>query len=314
MDDRLDFVLRALADRTRRALLDRLRDTPGLTLGELFEGFPQSRQALSKHLTLLEDCELVVPVWRGREKRHYLNPAPLQALPARWITESKRDEEKAASTMREAVVTSPDGSAQSEAKPNERKSKRSRNFDDIADGLQKPPHPELQGQPIMQASGLQAAREYLAETATLVEQLIAAMSPEDGYAKPSKDRFSLVEHLWHLADIETLGWKLRFERILNEVKPKLDGVDGDRLAMEKRYGEQPWRAAARRFVAERKRSLRYLEAFDPDVLKRPVVFAGARTRAGGVLAAAVAHDFDHRPEMATLWNEIAASRNVRRRR
>ena len=77
--------------------------------------------------------------------------------------------------------------------------------------------------------------------------------------------------------------------------------DGDRLAQESRYLEKPWRAAARRFVAERRKTLALLAQFDDTVLRRPVVFAGARTRAGGVLAACVAHDLDHRPAMAERW-------------
>ncbi|MBI5256961.1 MAG: helix-turn-helix transcriptional regulator [Burkholderiales bacterium] len=99
----MDRLLRALADATRRRLLDRLRDAPGLTLSELTAGFPQSRQALSKHLALLEAADLVVAVWRGREKLHYLNPVPLQALPARWVTTSAREHAAALSALHKAL-------------------------------------------------------------------------------------------------------------------------------------------------------------------------------------------------------------------
>ena len=102
-DDELDALLRALGDATRRRLLDRLRDQPGLTLSALAEGFEQSRQAISKHLALLAAADLVVSVWRGREKRHYLTPVPLQALPARWVTTSARAHSAALHALQRAL-------------------------------------------------------------------------------------------------------------------------------------------------------------------------------------------------------------------
>jgi DNA-binding transcriptional ArsR family regulator len=102
-DDELDTLLRALGDATRRRLLDRLRDAPGLTLSALTEGFGQSRQALSKHLAVLAAADLVVSVWRGREKLHYLNPVPLQALPARWVTATAREHAAALHALQVAL-------------------------------------------------------------------------------------------------------------------------------------------------------------------------------------------------------------------
>ncbi|WP_088280157.1 helix-turn-helix transcriptional regulator [Ideonella sp. A 288] len=106
-DDELDLLLRALADVTRRRLLDRLRDAPGLTLTELTAGFPQSRQALSKHLAMLESADLLVAVWRGREKLHYLNPVPLQALPERWVTTTARERSAALAALQRALEDAP---------------------------------------------------------------------------------------------------------------------------------------------------------------------------------------------------------------
>lgn len=287
-DERLDLVLRALADATRRALLDRLRDTPGLTLSALTAGFPQSRQGLSKHVALLEEAELVVPLWRGREKLHYLNPAPLQALPARWVTSSAREEAKALTALRAALAGNKDASL-------------SIGGDRIATLLAQPPSPLLAGQPVTQRDALAAACDYLGDTARAVRLLLAVLPADAGYDKPRNGSFSLAEHLWHLADLETLGWRPRFERVLSEDRPRLPGVDGDRLALEGRYQERPWRGAARRFLAQRRRSLAALARFDDGVLRRPVTFAGARTRAGGVVAAAVAHDREHREAMAQRW-------------
>ena len=308
MPDPLDLLLRALADGTRRALLDRLRDQPGLTLSALLEGFAQSRQALSKHLAMLEDAELVVPVWRGREKLHYLNPAPLQALPARWVTASARQEQAATQALREAVVSAPDGGGAHPRKPRPLPRAAS---DAITTLLLTPPAALLQGQPVMNAAALAAVRDYLSGTADAVQALLAALSATAGYDKPADNRFSLVEHLWHLSDIETLGWLPRFDRMLHDTRPSLPGVDGDRLALEKQYQSRPWRAAARQFVSQRRRSLQLLARYDDAALRRPVVFAGTRTRAGGVLAAAVAHDLDHRPEMAERWAALQVAKELK---
>ena len=80
-----DKVFKALADGSRRELLDRLREKAGLTLGELCEGHTMSRQAVTKHLALLEAANLVVTKKQGREKLHYLNPIPINDIYMRWI-------------------------------------------------------------------------------------------------------------------------------------------------------------------------------------------------------------------------------------
>ena len=83
MDD--DAVFRALADRSRRQLLDRLHRTNGQTLGELCQGLEMTRQAVAKHLAILEEANLVAVQWRGREKHHFLNPVPIHAVAMRWL-------------------------------------------------------------------------------------------------------------------------------------------------------------------------------------------------------------------------------------
>jgi len=83
MDD--DAVFRALADPSRRSLLDRLRDRNGQTLGQLCEGLAMTRQAVAKHLAVLEEANLVATERRGREKHHFLNPVPIHAIAERWI-------------------------------------------------------------------------------------------------------------------------------------------------------------------------------------------------------------------------------------
>ena len=81
----MDAVFKALADPSRRKLLDRLHKSDGRTLTELCERLDMSRQAVTKHLVLLEKANLVSVVWRGREKLHYLNPVPLHEIYERWI-------------------------------------------------------------------------------------------------------------------------------------------------------------------------------------------------------------------------------------
>jgi DNA-binding transcriptional ArsR family regulator len=76
----VDNVFRALADPSRRKLLDQLHVNNGPTMGELCEHLDMMRQAMTKHLALLEAANLVATVWRGREKLHYLNPLPLQEI------------------------------------------------------------------------------------------------------------------------------------------------------------------------------------------------------------------------------------------
>ncbi|HEV2695995.1 MAG TPA: helix-turn-helix domain-containing protein [Verrucomicrobiae bacterium] len=81
----MDAVFKALADESRRKLLDRLFKDNGQTLGELCAHLDMTRQAVTKHLRLLEEANLIAVVWRGREKLHYLNPVPLHEIYERWI-------------------------------------------------------------------------------------------------------------------------------------------------------------------------------------------------------------------------------------
>jgi DNA-binding transcriptional ArsR family regulator len=91
----MDDVFRALADASRRELLDRLYTHNGQTLNELCarlaaSGASMTRQAVSKHLAILEGANLVATVRRGREKLHYLNPVPIHDIAERWIGKYER--------------------------------------------------------------------------------------------------------------------------------------------------------------------------------------------------------------------------------
>ncbi|MBR0853949.1 ArsR/SmtB family transcription factor [Bradyrhizobium liaoningense] len=86
----MDEVFKALADASRRSLLDRLHARNGQTLNELCEGLAMTRQAVTKHLVILEEANLVTAVRQGREKLHYLNPVPIHQIGERWIRKFER--------------------------------------------------------------------------------------------------------------------------------------------------------------------------------------------------------------------------------
>jgi DNA-binding transcriptional ArsR family regulator len=81
----MDAVFKALADANRRLLLDQLHARNGQTLGELCEGLHMTRQAVTKHLGILEAANLISTIKRGREKLHFLNPVPIHEIGVRWI-------------------------------------------------------------------------------------------------------------------------------------------------------------------------------------------------------------------------------------
>lgn len=86
----MDEVFKALADASRRSLLDRLHARNGQTLSELCEGLAITRQAVTKHLLILEEANLVTTIRHGREKLHYLNPVPIHQIGERWIRKFER--------------------------------------------------------------------------------------------------------------------------------------------------------------------------------------------------------------------------------
>ena len=86
----MDAVFKALADPVRRELLDALRERGGRTLGDLCQGREMTRQAVTKHLAILEGANLVATEKRGREKLHYLNPVPIHQIGERWIKKFER--------------------------------------------------------------------------------------------------------------------------------------------------------------------------------------------------------------------------------
>ncbi len=99
----MDAVFRALADPTRRLILDRLFEDNGQTLGQLCVRLEMTRQAVSKHLGVLEDAGFVSTARRGREKLHYLNPVPIQEIHERWISKYEHSRLRALTALRTAL-------------------------------------------------------------------------------------------------------------------------------------------------------------------------------------------------------------------
>lgn len=105
----MDAVFRALADPVRRKLLDRLHARNGQTLGELCEGHDMSRQAVTKHISVLEEANLVVIQWQGREKLHFLNPVPIHEIADRWIGKYERSRLSALADLKRNLEGKRDG-------------------------------------------------------------------------------------------------------------------------------------------------------------------------------------------------------------
>ena len=99
----MESVFRALAHDSRRQLLDRLYARRGQALGELATGLPVSRQAVAKHLAILETANLVATHWRGREKLHYLNPVPIADIVRRWVGKFEETRLEALADFKEEI-------------------------------------------------------------------------------------------------------------------------------------------------------------------------------------------------------------------
>lgn len=101
----MDEVFKALADVSRRSLLDRLHARNGQTLLELCNGLAMTRQAVTKHLAILEAANLVTSIKHGREKLHYLNPVPIHEIGERWIKKFERGKLAALSELKRQLET-----------------------------------------------------------------------------------------------------------------------------------------------------------------------------------------------------------------
>ena len=99
----MDAVFRALADPTRRQLLDNLHARNGQTLNALCAEMDMTRQAVTKHLAILEEANLVTTLRKGREKQHYLNRVPINEIAERWIGKFERHRLDALSDLKKRL-------------------------------------------------------------------------------------------------------------------------------------------------------------------------------------------------------------------
>jgi DNA-binding transcriptional ArsR family regulator len=112
VDADMDRVFKALADASRREMLDSLRADNGQTLGQLcahVAHLDMTRQAVTKHLAVLEEANLVAVIWRGREKLHYLNPVPIHEIAERWIGKFERGRLRLLAELKEKLEGETDG-------------------------------------------------------------------------------------------------------------------------------------------------------------------------------------------------------------
>ena len=98
-----DLLFRALADSSRRKLLDLLHAHDGRTLNDLCDHLDMTRQGVTQHLDVLEAANLVTTVRRGREKLHFLNPVPLQDIYGRWIAKFEKRRLKALAQLKQRL-------------------------------------------------------------------------------------------------------------------------------------------------------------------------------------------------------------------
>jgi DNA-binding transcriptional ArsR family regulator len=101
-------VFRALADTSRRQLLDRLHARSGQSLAELCEGLEMTRPAVAKHLRILEEANLVAIQWKGREKLHFINPVPINEIAERWIGKFERPRLRSISDFKDRLEAKTD--------------------------------------------------------------------------------------------------------------------------------------------------------------------------------------------------------------
>ncbi len=120
-----DAVFRALADQSRRQLLDRLHARNGQTLSELCEGLDMTRQAVTKHLGILEEANLVATRREGREKLHFINPVPINAIAERWMNKFDRGRTQFLALLKAALEDETTETTQRRKPPHPQRKRRS---------------------------------------------------------------------------------------------------------------------------------------------------------------------------------------------
>lgn len=151
-----------------------------------------------------------------------------------------------------------------------------------------------------------ALLDDLADVPTYLERALARVSTADLGRAPQGGGFSLVEHVWHMADLEREGYGERIGRILGEHEPDLPDFEGDRIARERRYGERDAHEGLRLFTAARVRNMSALRrATRADHARAATQQGVGRITLADVPQMMAEHDRSHREEIQALLAEIA---------
>jgi hypothetical protein len=161
----------------------------------------------------------------------------------------------------------------------------------------------------MNWQGLNEVIEFLEETPEAVRRFGEGLAAEELRWKPGGEKFSLLEHVCHLRDIEREGYGRRIEKLLNESQPLLTDIDGRRLAEERRYNEQDFAAGLREFDRARQDNVRAIKGLSAEQLNRVGVFEGAgAVTLGSLILMMYEHDREHRKELGDLRERLLGRR------
>ena len=142
---------------------------------------------------------------------------------------------------------------------------------------------------------------FLEETPEVVRSLTENLTAKELMRKPAKEKFSFLEHVCHLRDIEQEGYRARIARLLSEEQPFLPDIDGDKLAKERHYNSQSFDEALSAFTRARKDNVQTIRTLTSHHLKRSGIFQNVGTiTLGQLLAMMVEHDEAHRLSLAGL--------------
>ena len=162
----------------------------------------------------------------------------------------------------------------------------------------------------MTEAELQNLIAFLAETPTVVRQLIGELSADEARQRPAANEFSALEQACHLRDIEREGYAVRLRRLLSEGEPVLPDINGGKLARERDYQSQAFAAALNEFAQARRENMATVEKLSLDQLQRSGTLEGVgRITVARLLELMRAHDEEHCVELRTLSEWLGAQRN-----
>lgn len=156
----------------------------------------------------------------------------------------------------------------------------------------------------MNHQDLQSLTEFLEAMPEFIRRLTNGLSPAELKKKPSEKEFSVLEHVWHLRDIELEGYSVRIKKLLSENRPVLQDIDGGRLAEERSYNNLDFVEGLEAFARARRDNIRKIKGLTLEQLNCSGLFEGATPiTLGRVLQMMREHDESHRKELDDLVNQ-----------